>query len=44
MNDYTYLSVVYYPDPLMDKNAKETVNEWCPYDGQRYGIRIYAMK
>ena len=44
MNDYTYLSVVYYPDPLMDKNAKETANEWCPYDGQRYGIRIYAMK
>ena len=42
MNDYTYLSVVYYPDPLMDKNAKETANEWCPYDGQRYGI--YAMK
>lgn len=44
MNDYTYLSVVYYTDPLMDKNAKETANEWCPYDGQRYGIRIYAMK
>lgn len=44
MNDYTYLSVVYYPDPLMDKNAKENANEWCPYDGQRYGIRIYAMK
>ena len=44
MNDYTYLSVVYYPDPLMDKNAKETANKWCPYDGQRYGIRIYAMK
>lgn len=44
MNNYTYLSVVYYPDPLMDKNAKETANEWCPYDGQRYGIRIYAMK
>ena len=44
MNDYTYLSVVYYPDPLMDKKAKETANEWCPYDGQRYGIRIYAMK
>ena len=44
MNDYTYLSVVYYSDPLMDKNAKETANEWCPYDGQRYGIRIYAMK
>ena len=44
MNDYTYLSVVYYPDPLMDKNAKETANEWCPYDEQRYGIRIYAMK
>lgn len=44
MNDYTYLSVVYYTDPLMDKNAKENANEWCPYDGQRYGIRIYAMK
>lgn len=44
MNDYTYLSVVYYPDPLLDKGARETSNEWWPYEGQQYGIRIYAMK
>ena len=44
MRDYTYLSVVYYPDSVLDKAARDSANEWYPYEGQQYGIRIYAMK